>query len=95
MIDIAGCESHFMQFNPDGSVLRGKVNPKDVGYYQINEYWNGADAKKLGYNIYSEAGNIGYALYLYHTQGTKPWNASKSCWGALSPPSQSAKLAYL
>lgn len=89
MVEIARCESHFTQFNTDGSVFRGKVNRKDIGYFQINEYWNGAMAKKLGYDIYTEEGNIGFALYLYHTQGTAPWNASKPCWGgSLAPPSQ-------
>ncbi len=80
LVDIAWCESKLRQFNPDGTVLRGKVNKKDIGYFQINEYWNGAQAKKLGFDIYTERGNIGMALYLYHTQGTKPWNASKKCW---------------
>lgn len=78
---IAMCESRQRQFNDAGGVLRGGYNPKDVGYFQINEYWNGAEAKRLGYDLHTEEGNIGMALHMYKTQGTKPWNASKKCWG--------------
>lgn len=96
MIDIARCESGFTQFNPDGSVFRGKVNHKDVGYFQINERWNGADAKARGFDIYTEKGNVAYALYLYHSRGTQPWLASKDCWGGSNaPPSQGLVAANL
>lgn len=96
LADIAWCESKQHQFDPDtGRVLRGTANHKDVGYFQINEYWNGKDAKRLGYNIYTEEGNIGYALYLYKTQGTKPWNSSKSCWGGSQAPPSQRLAAYL
>lgn len=30
---IGKCESGGRQFNPDGSVVRGKINPEDTGYY--------------------------------------------------------------
>lgn len=94
---IAECESHQRQYDPKtGGVLRGKANRNDIGYFQINTYWNGADAKRRGYDLYTEEGNVGYALYLYDTQGTTPWNASKDCWrGALSPPRQGQELADL
>ena len=78
--EIARCESGNRQFGKDGKVLRGRVNPKDVGLYQINEYWHLADSKKMGIDIYTSEGNEEYALYLYRTQGTRPWNASKPCW---------------
>ena len=86
LVAIAQCESHQQQFNAKGTVLRGKVNPDDIGYFQINSHYNGADAAARGFDIYTEKGNIGYALYLYHTQGTRPWLASVNCWGNLSPP---------
>lgn len=62
-------------------MVRGKQNPRDIGKYQINEYWNGAEAKRLGYDIYTERGNTLMALYLYRTQGVHPWNWSRGCWG--------------
>lgn len=80
LIDIAECESHFTQFNPDGSVHRGVQNHKDIGVFQINEYWNGAMAKRLGYDIYTAAGNIAMAKWLYKHQGTAPWSWSSWCW---------------
>lgn len=84
MREIARCESGMRQFNPDGSVLRGVVNSKDVGMFQINEFYHLADAKRLGYNIYTLEGNIGYAKHLVRTQGYRPWVHSNSCHRLLS-----------
>ena len=80
LLKIALCESSLRQFNPDGTVLRGIVNKQDKGMWQINEYWNGAAAKKLGYNLDTLDGNMNMAIHLYKTQGTKPWGWSKFCW---------------
>ena len=73
---IAFCESGNKQFNSDGSVLRGKQNSKDVGKYQINEFYHLANAQKMGIDIYTEEGNTEYALYLYNKNGTKDWRYS-------------------
>lgn len=78
---IAWCESHNRQFNEDGSVYYGEINPKDTGKYQINSYWNGDEAKRLGFDIYTLEGNTKMALYMFKHQGTTPWNWSKHCWG--------------
>lgn len=80
MIEIARCESHLRQFDSKGNVLKGIVNPKDKGVFQISEtYWLDV-SNQLDYNIYAVNGNIQMARYIYDTQGTKPWNASKGCW---------------
>jgi len=79
MLRIANCEGK-AQFNPDGSVLRGRINPKDVGIFQVNERWHLVDSKKLGMNIYTVEGNIEYSMWLASKQGLKPWSASKNCW---------------
>lgn len=81
MIEIARCESRFTQYNKDGSVHRGVVNDKDVGVMQINEFYHGDTAKKLGLDIYTIQGNMAYAKYLYEKQGTAPWSSSEPCWG--------------
>ena len=78
---IAQCESHFKQFDTDGSIHRGVVNNKDVGVMQINEYYHGKTADKLGLDLYTMQGNVAYAQYLYDKEGTTPWNSSKPCWG--------------
>lgn len=74
------------QFYADGSLVIGLKTPKhlgkDVGMCQINTLYHLDRSIELGYDIYTEAGNWGYALYLYQTQGTQPWSASKPCWGA-------------
>lgn len=77
---IAECESGGRQFKDDGSVVRGIANPQDIGKYQINLYWNGAKAKELGYDLFTEEGNTLMALYLYHSRGTKDWSWSAGCW---------------
>lgn len=77
MKHIGFCESTYTQFNKDGSVFRGKITPKDVGVYQINEYYNPSSFP----NAYTTEGNIEEAFKLYKAQGTSPWSASKPCWG--------------
>lgn len=85
LIAVAQCESNFRQFNPDGTVVRGQVDSHDVGVMQINEtYWLGK-SKSLGDDIYSVAGNVAYAKYLYNKEGTDPWNSSAKCWSQSSP----------
>ena len=79
MIQISQCESKLRQFNDDGSVVRGPT--KDIGLFQIAPFWI-PTAKKLGYDVFTERGNISFALWLYKQQGTSPWNSSKYCWNA-------------
>ena len=81
LISVAKCESEFKQFDEKGNVIRGIANRADVGIMQINEFYNADDAAKLGMNIYELDGNIKFAKWLYGKYGTKPWTASKPCWG--------------
>lgn len=89
MVAIAGCESHFRQFNINGTAYRGEQNHKDVGVMQINEDYHLDAAQALGLNIYSLQGNMEYARHLYEQEGTAPWSSSEYCWGK----SNVAKLA--
>lgn len=82
MAEIARCESHFRHLGADGQILRGTVIPEDVGVMQINTRYHEAKAKEMELDLYSLDGNLAYAKYLYEKQGTKPWNASRPCWGA-------------
>ncbi len=84
MIDIAKCESRYRQFGTDGSVFRGVVNTKDVGVMQINEFYHGKTADKLGLDLYSIQGNVAYARYLYNKEGTAPWASSSPCWDKIA-----------
>jgi len=77
---VAYCESTFRHFDEDGEVLRGLVDSRDVGVMQINEHYHLDTATKLGYDIHSLEGNMGYARHLYEKQGLQPWSASRSCW---------------
>ena len=80
LIKVAECESHFKQYDKDGSVHRGVVNDQDVGIMQINEFYQGKTAQKLGIDIYSIQGNLTYAKYLYGREGVQPWSSSSPCW---------------
>lgn len=81
MIEVARCESGFRQYATSTVVLRGRQNPKDVGIFQVNEFYHLRDATKMMINIYTPEGNVKYARWLYDHQGTTPWNWSKPCWG--------------
>ncbi len=80
MIQIARCESTFRHELPDGSVLRGKVDPADTGVMQINTRYHGETAEKLGLDLMNLEDNLEYARNLYERQGTQPWSASAPCW---------------
>jgi hypothetical protein len=77
---IAWCESRNRQFL-NGETLRGRVNPDDLGKHQINDYYHGATAERLGMDLHTLAGNTEYANWLYETQGSSPWGWSEHCWG--------------
>lgn len=81
---IAYCESRDRQFDEDGDVLRGDINPHDIGRYQINTVHWAEQAKKLGFDLHTEQGNEAMALYLYKKFGTKPWRSSQKCWSKAS-----------
>ncbi len=80
LIDVARCESTFRQTDTDGKVIRGLVNPEDVGVMQINEHYHKENAEHLGYDINTLDGNIAFARHLYGIYGTEPWSASQKCW---------------
>lgn len=81
LIEIARCESGFAHYGKDGEIIRGRVDKNDVGVMQINERYHLERAEKLGFDIHTIDGNIGYAKLLYNDQGAAPWSASSSCWG--------------
>jgi hypothetical protein len=77
---ISYCESGMRQFNKDGSVLKGRVNNKDIGFFQINEFYHLDTSLSLGMDIYNPYGNIEYAMWLLKNGGDKHWDASRGCW---------------
>lgn len=68
------------QFDKDGSVMRGRVNHQDIGACQINLTYHEAEAIRLGFDLFTWNGNVGFANWLYKQEGSTPWNWSKSCW---------------
>ena len=88
MLKIAGCESTYRQFDAEGNVLQGKVDPRDTGVFQFNTYWHEATATALGYDLRTLEGNVLYAkrVALKKKKGkiivvTELWNNSIDCWG--------------
>ena len=89
LIPVCSCESTGKkygtptQWDEDGNVLHGRINHNDIGMCQINvEPRNGNIQKsiELGFDVYTEQGNIKYANWLYEHAGLTPWNWSKGCW---------------
>lgn len=77
---ICKAESGGKHLKADGHIVRGHINPSDLGICQINEpIWNDR-ARDLGYDIFSEQGNKDMALWLFDHYGTEPWNSSKAGW---------------
>lgn len=82
---IAGCESlgdpnaEPIQFL-NGEVLRGRVNPDDIGAMQINLGVWGTKARELGLDVFSFKGNITFGKWLFDRYGSNPWFLSASCW---------------
>ena len=84
LADIAWCESRTRHLDKEGNIVRGTVDPDDIGVMQINTRYHEKKAEELGLDLYSLNGNLAYAQYLYDRQGVKPWLASASCWGRLA-----------
>lgn len=82
LAEIARCESTFRQHDSSGQILRGKVNKGDIGIMQINKYYHEEDATRLGFDIYTLEGNLGYAKWLYGRESDGPWVHSSKCWKA-------------
>lgn len=73
-------------FDDQGNVLRGKVNPDDIGMCQINIDPELTDWLKIsqqnGWDVFTEEGNKKMALWIYNTYGTRHWSWSRSCHGS-------------
>jgi hypothetical protein len=53
---------------------------KDIGFWQINDYYHKAEALKKGFDITDRWQNLEYGFILLKQRGTNPWRASKHCW---------------
>lgn len=84
LAEIARCESRFTQFNPNGTIHKGVVNPSDIGVMQINRRYHLEEAKQLDIDLFTLEGNLAYAKHLYEEQGVAPWSASSKCWRKVS-----------
>ena len=80
LISIAKCESGMRQFDKTGKVLKNP-NSSAIGVMQIMSSIHSRSAARLGFDIRTLPGNLGYAKHLYRAEGTRPWKASRHCWG--------------
>lgn len=81
LIAIARCESSFRHTLRDGTIIRGRKNPSDVGVMQINLDVHGKRLRKLKLDPLKLHDNVRYARILFQEKGTQPWRASQRCWG--------------
>ncbi len=80
LVKICNAESGGKQFKANGDVIRGRVNPSDIGICQINEEINNDQARRLGFDIFTEKGNEDMAIWMFVNEGTDPWDSSKAGW---------------
>ncbi len=81
MIAIAECESTFTHWDPQtGEVLKNRQGSSATGVMQLMASYHAEPAARMGIDITELEGNLEYADYLYESQGTKPWQASRTCW---------------
>lgn len=90
MIEIARCESKFRQFTDSGVPLRSAGM---IGVFQFFESIHAPIAKAKGFDLATLDGNLGYAKYLYDTEGTTPWSGSTYCWQTVTPAKTSFSSA--
>lgn len=76
LIPVIACESQFIHYHKDGSVLQGRVTPADTGVTQINTDIHGERLKKLGLDASDLTDNLKYARILYEESGVTPWVCS-------------------
>ena len=77
---ICKCESGGTHYDKNGDVLRGRVDPDDIGICQINLRYHQATAESLGLDVFKYQDNITYAWIEYRKNGTQPWVKSQFCW---------------
>lgn len=83
---ICSCESRGdvtkepWQFLPSGEVITGHIHPPDTGACQINMAAHGDRLTELGIDVFTESGNVEYAIMLFNEAGTTPWRSSQACW---------------
>lgn len=82
LVAIAKCESEFTHYDTAGNVLMNKEGSSATGVMQIMASVHQKEAEKLGWSIRDLHGNMAYARHLYEQSGTKPWEASRYCWGS-------------
>lgn len=90
MLQVINCESHFRQFEEDGSPLQNKEGSSAIGVAQIlaskhpdpkvidryNKKFD-MDMKPDDFDITTLEGNLGYALVLYKVRGTRDWECGQ------------------
>lgn len=73
---IISCESGG---NPEAIGTMAVVG-RDIGVFQINDYFHEKRTQELELNIYNVDDNLRYGMILLFEQGVTPWRASASCW---------------
>ena len=74
MVKVCGGESDWKQWHPNGTVVRGVIDPDDTGVCQINNRYWGAEAKALGLDYENSiVDNVKMTRHIYDTQGITAW----------------------
>lgn len=77
MVAVIDCESQFVHYKQDGTVLQGRVDPRDTGVGQINK---GFHPEVHSTDLWK---NLAYVRKLYDRNGFADYQASRGCWDHL------------
>lgn len=80
---IIKCESQNNSKAINPNITDGKIWSIDWGSMQINSYFHFTSMEKLGLDYYNEYDSLEYGIMLLSTDGTRHWQASKTCWSKL------------
>lgn len=78
---IMKCESSLYKEANNKNYNNGKLWSTDWGWWQINDYFWEKEFQERGLDIHNEWDNLEAGFILMSEQGTRPWHASKKCWG--------------
>ena len=80
---ISFCESSGKHFDGNGEVLRGEIDPRDTGKFQISSFYFGDAAEAIELDLEDPEDNEKMALWIFNNYGSVPWVKSFDCWNRL------------
>lgn len=81
LVRIRGCESGTGPNSPGSYTAKNPRSTASGAWQALDSTWTSVTGLPPPARAYSPVVQDNFAIKLYNEQGTRPWNASKSCWG--------------